>query len=73
MLQLLLEVETKHVGQMNPFVVYLKNFITCERTYKEDPALLMLDNYEFHISVAAINVITEHSIVMHTLPPHTSH
>jgi hypothetical protein len=40
---------------------------------KEDPALLILDNYESHLSVTAINVAKENGIVMLTLPPHTSH
>jgi hypothetical protein len=43
----------------------------------EDPALLILDNHETHLSahlsITAINVAKENEIVMLTLPRHTSH
>jgi hypothetical protein len=57
----------------NLFIDYLKHFIACEKPCKEDPALLILDNHEPHLSITAINVAKENGIVMLTLPPHTSH
>jgi hypothetical protein len=57
----------------NLFIDYLKHFIACEKPSKEDPALLMSDNHESHISITAINVAKENGIVMLTLPPHTSY
>jgi hypothetical protein len=69
---------TASIGEANPtgwsnenlFVDYLKHFIACEKPCKEDPALLILDNHESHISITAINVAKENGIVMLTLPPH---
>jgi hypothetical protein len=62
-------------GQSNEnfFIDYLKHFITCEKPCKEDTALLILDNHESHVSIAAINVAKENGIVMLTLPPRISH
>jgi hypothetical protein len=57
----------------NLFIDCLKHFIACEKPCKRDPAVLILDNHESHLSIAAINVAKENGIVMLTLPPHTSH
>jgi hypothetical protein len=72
---------TASIGGVNPtgwsneniFTDYLNHFIACEKPCMEDPALLILDSHESHISTAAINVAEENGIVMLTLPPHTSH
>jgi hypothetical protein len=73
LLQLQLQVHTQQ-GRSNQRVFgdYLKHFFACERPYKEDLVLLILDNHESHLSIPAINVAKENRILLLTLPPHTS-
>jgi hypothetical protein len=54
-------------------VHYLKHYIACEMSGKEDPALLILYKYDPHLSIPAIVVEKENHISLITLPPHTSH
>jgi hypothetical protein len=56
----------------NLFIDYIKHFIACEKPCKEDPALLILDNHESHLSVTAINVAKKKMGLscLHCLPIH---
>ena len=51
---------------------YLQHFFACERPCKEDLVLLILDNFESHLLIPAINMAKENGILLLTLPPHTS-
>lgn len=55
------------------FVQYLEHFITHTKPSPKDPVLLLLDNHESHISVAAISRAKEAGIIMLTFHPHTTH
>ena len=69
------------VGKANPsgwtsaaiFVEYLDHFGKHSQCSKENMVLLILDNHESHISLAAIDRCKELGIVLLTIPPHTSH
>ncbi|XP_049782431.1 uncharacterized protein LOC126184110 [Schistocerca cancellata] len=62
-------------GWMNSelFLPVLQHFVKHERTTKEHPKLMILDNDESHTSIAAISYAKENAIILLTLPPHTSH
>ena len=55
------------------FLDYLNHFIRHTRCSKENKVLLILDNHEAHISLAAIDLAKENGVVLLTMPPHTSH
>ncbi|CAM1295476.1 Uncharacterised protein r2_g465 [Pycnogonum litorale] len=55
------------------FIEYLQHIIRNTRCTKERKILLILDNHESHVSVAAIDLAKDNGIVMLTIPPHTSH
>lgn len=55
------------------FLDYLNHFICHTRCSKENKVLLILDNHEAHISLAAIDLAKENGVVLLTMPPHTSH
>ncbi|KAJ4446352.1 hypothetical protein ANN_13048 [Periplaneta americana] len=58
------------------FLSVLEHFIKHERPCKEKPKFLILDNHESHISIRAVSLAKENSIVLLvllTIPPHTSH
>ena len=55
------------------FLDYLNHFIRHTRCSKENRVLLILDNHEAHISLAAIDLAKENGVVLLTMPPHTSH
>ncbi|ESO11506.1 hypothetical protein HELRODRAFT_71733 [Helobdella robusta] len=69
------------VGFANPsgwmssdiFVEWLKHFIKHSKASFDYPTLLLLDNHESHISVAALDVAKSHGIIMLSFPPHCSH
>jgi hypothetical protein len=52
---------------------YLKHFIACEISVKEDPVRLILYKYDPHLSIPANIVAKENDIFLIILPPHTSH
>lgn len=55
-------------------VVYLEHFVKYLKCSKEKKVLLILDNHEPHISLAAkIDFARSKGIVMLTFPPHCSH
>ena len=53
-------------------VVYLKHFIACEISGKEDPVCLILYQYNPQLSIPAIILTKQNDISLITLPPHTS-
>lgn len=55
------------------FTHYLEHFINHNNCSKDRPALLLLDNPEFHVSLKAVDIAKNNGIVLLTLPPHTSH
>ncbi|XP_065643065.1 uncharacterized protein LOC136074654 [Hydra vulgaris] len=69
------------VGFANPsgrmtseiFVEWLKHFIKHSHCSKESKVLLVLDNHESHISVAALDLARENGITMLSFPPYCSH
>ncbi|KAK6168029.1 hypothetical protein SNE40_004071 [Patella caerulea] len=55
------------------FLDYLNHFIRQTRCSQEKKVLLILDNHEAHISLAAIDLAKQNGVVLLTMPPHTSH
>lgn len=55
------------------FVDWLHHFKSFARPSLDNPILLILDNHESHISLAAYNICKKNNIHVLTLPPHTSH
>ncbi|XP_054259709.1 uncharacterized protein LOC128984415 [Macrosteles quadrilineatus] len=69
------------IGGANPsgwsneelFVQFLLHFIKHSGASIENPVILLLDNHESHISVAAIQTAKSNGVIMVTFHPHTSH
>ena len=61
----------KWLGQRGPIPGLPEPFHL--RCSKENKVLLILDNHEAHISLAAIDLAKENGVVLLTMPPHTSH
>ncbi|KAJ8706881.1 hypothetical protein PYW07_012959 [Mythimna separata] len=61
-------------GRMNAdlFVNVMKHFIQHTSASKENPALLILDNHESHLSLEALNIAKTAGVTVLTLPPHTT-
>ena len=55
------------------FLVYLEHLIGCTRCSLDHKILLLLDNYESHISLRVIGKAKWSGIVMLIIPPKTSH
>ena len=55
------------------FFNYLDHFIQHSRCTIEQKVLLIMDNHEAHISLAAIDKAKANDAVALTIPPHTSH
>ncbi|XP_065677274.1 uncharacterized protein LOC136092644 [Hydra vulgaris] len=55
------------------FLDYLEHFAYHTKLTIADPVLLIVDNHNSHISFSAIEFCRKHSIVMLTLPPHSTH
>ena len=55
------------------FIEYLSHFAVHTQCSKENMVLLILDNHESHISLAAVDKCRELGIVLLSIPPHTSH
>lgn len=55
------------------FVDYLQHFISFVKPTKEEPVLIILDNHESHISLAAYKLFRENDLHLLSLPPHVSH
>lgn len=67
--------EANPSGWMNAdsFVVFLKHFIKHSQCSPQNPALLLLDNHESHLSIAGIDLCIEFGITLVTFPPHCTH
>ena len=69
------------IGGANPsgwinedlFVEYLQHFIKHTRCSIEKKVLVILDNHETHISLAAVDLAKANGVILLTIPPHTSH
>lgn len=57
----------------NLFCDWLHHFIYFTKASKETPVLLILNNYESHISLESFMICRDNGINLITLPPHTSH
>ena len=55
------------------FPDYLTHVVQNTRCTKEKPILLIMDNHETHVSLAAVDLAKANWIVLLTIPPHTSH
>lgn len=55
------------------FLAFLKHFVKYTRCSQESKILLLLDNHESHLSLAAVNFARSNGIVILTFPPHCSH
>ena len=57
----------------NDFLVFMQHFVAVTKSSKEYPVLILLDNYESHLSIALIDYCRDNGIVLLTLPSHCSH
>jgi transposase len=55
------------------FVLYLKHFIKYSHCSVNQPALLILDNHESHVSIESIDLCKANGVILLTIPPHCSH
>lgn len=69
------------VGGANPsgwmkadnFLDWCKHFVKYIRPSIERPALLLLDNHDSHLSIAALDYLKENGVTVLSFPPHCSH
>ena len=61
-------------GWMNGelFLDVMNHFIKFSSSTKENPSLLIYDNFEAHLSKAVLNLAKEHGVTILTLPPHST-
>ena len=57
----------------NIFYEFLQHFASKTSCFKKNPALLILDNHESHVSLRSVEIAKESGLILLTLPPHTSH
>ena len=55
------------------FIDVLKHFVDHVRPTTDSPKLILLDNHESHLSIAALNYAKTNGIMLLTFPPHCSH
>ena len=62
-------------GWMNSelFVVVLKHFIKHMNVSPDNPAILVMDNHESHVTLATIDTARENGLIILSFPPHCSH
>ncbi|XP_065645824.1 uncharacterized protein LOC136076278 [Hydra vulgaris] len=62
-------------GWMNDelFLNVMNHFIKFSYSTKENPSLLIFDNFEAHLSIAVLNLAKEHGVNVFTLPPYSTH
>lgn len=62
-------------GYMNNNIMVdtIKHFVKHTNSSKENPSLLILDNFGSHILLEVILLCKEHGVTLITLPPHTTH
>ena len=51
----------------------MNHFIKFSSSTKENPSLLIYDNFEARLSIAVLNLAKEHGVTILTLPPHSTH
>ncbi len=54
------------------FVKVMEHFVEKSGESKENPALLIFDNAECHLSIEAVDIAKKNGVVLLTLPPHSS-
>lgn len=54
------------------FLSVLQHFVANSRCSQDNTVLLIINNHESHLSIAAITYAKENGIVILTMPPHTS-
>lgn len=61
-------------GWMNGalFIETMKHFIKFSQSSKENKSLLIMDNYEAHICLEAINLARQNGVTILTVPPHST-
>ena len=55
------------------FYDVMKHFVKCTNGSNNNPALLILDNHESHLSIPVIDYAKEHGITLLTIHPYCSH
>lgn len=55
------------------FLEFAHHFVKHARPSKERPVLLLLDNHDSHLSIAAIDYFKTHGVCVLSFPPHCSH
>ena len=55
------------------FLTWLKFFIEQTKPSKDKPILLIVDNHESHRSLQVLDYATEKSVILLSVPPHTTH
>ncbi|KAE8736958.1 hypothetical protein FOCC_FOCC017585, partial [Frankliniella occidentalis] len=68
-------IATGKKGYMNHIVMVqsIQHFIDHSNSSKENPSLLIVDNFGSHITLSVINLCKENGVTLFTLPPHTTH
>ena len=52
---------------------FIKHFIKHTKCSKDSPVILILNNYDSHISIETIDLFKENGVTLLTLPPHCNH
>lgn len=55
------------------FIKFIQHFVHNARCSKERPTLLLLDNHDSHLSIAALDICKENGVTVLSFPPHCSH
>ena len=55
------------------FLWWLKFFVSRVKPSKEESVLLVVDNHASHRTIDVLEYANEHSIIMLSVPPHTTH
>ena len=55
------------------FVVVLKHFIKHMNVFQNNPAIIVMDNHESHVTLQTIDTVREHGLIILSFPPHCSH
>ncbi|XP_048520677.1 uncharacterized protein LOC125503809 [Dendroctonus ponderosae] len=54
-------------------ILFMKHFVNNVKCIKDRPVLLLLDNYESHLSIPALDFAKENGVIMLSFPPHCSY
>lgn len=55
------------------FLKFVKHFVSHVKPSKERPVVLLLDNHDSHLSIAALDYCKENGVTVLSFPPHCSH